>query len=246
MGNAPYSILSKVDSLSAREREVVDLAVLGRTDEQIAQVLDISTSTVNSYWVRIRGKLGHISRTEIVASILRHESQLQFADLIAENERLRSSERKAHSDLAQTRRDLAVLRDASWHPLALDHAPDAILVCEISGRIVYANLRAQHLFAAKPQEMETLCAWDLSVPEDEELRKSLVQSFFEPDRAVRVVIGVERPFYGYRRDGTSFRGLLIAERFLAPNGLMAVLTVREYLSEVDVLIRQLRKPYEIR
>ncbi|RYG47020.1 LuxR family transcriptional regulator [bacterium] len=35
--------------LSTREREVVDLASNGRTDEQIAQSLDISSSTVNSY-----------------------------------------------------------------------------------------------------------------------------------------------------------------------------------------------------
>ncbi|RYZ87846.1 MAG: LuxR family transcriptional regulator, partial [Proteobacteria bacterium] len=59
------------DELSQREREVLDLAIDGHTDEQIAQSIGISVSTVNSYWVRIRAKVGPHSRTEIVSKMLR-------------------------------------------------------------------------------------------------------------------------------------------------------------------------------
>jgi DNA-binding CsgD family transcriptional regulator len=53
--------------LSPRELEVLSLAAQGHTDEMIAQKLGIESGTVNSYWVRIRGKMGHLSRTELVA-----------------------------------------------------------------------------------------------------------------------------------------------------------------------------------
>ena len=53
--------------LSSRELAVLKLAVEGKTDEMIARELGIGRGTVNSYWVRIRGKLGHLSRTELVA-----------------------------------------------------------------------------------------------------------------------------------------------------------------------------------
>jgi DNA-binding CsgD family transcriptional regulator len=231
--------------LSVREREILDLAVEGRTDEQIAQELQITTSTVNSYWVRIRGKLGQVGRTELVAKMLRHESGLKYADLLAENRRLQEAETQAQAELAQSRHDLAALRGSSWCLLGLDHAPDALFACEPSGRILYANLRAQYLFAAEPGELETLSLWDLTIPQDQEMRREASQAFFDPQRPPRVVVGIERPYYGYRRDGTNFRGLLIAERFLAPDGVMAVVSVREYLNEVDALIRHLRKPFEI-
>ena len=53
--------------LSDRELAVITLASQGHTDDMIAHELGIERGTVNSYWVRIRGKLGHLSRTELVA-----------------------------------------------------------------------------------------------------------------------------------------------------------------------------------
>lgn len=38
---------------------------------------------------------------------------------------------------------------------------------------------------------------------------------------------------------------MVAERFLAPEGLMSVITVREYLREIDALIQYLRRPFEL-
>jgi DNA-binding CsgD family transcriptional regulator len=84
-------------SLSDREQDVLNYAVKGFTDDQIAQVLGIEKGTVNSYWVRIRGKLGHLSRTHLVANYLMtraeddrnklaHE-QTRHAEEIAESSR---------------------------------------------------------------------------------------------------------------------------------------------------------------
>lgn len=56
----------KID-LSPRELAVLQYATHGYTDDMIARELGIQTGTVNSYWVRIRGKHGHLSRTELVA-----------------------------------------------------------------------------------------------------------------------------------------------------------------------------------
>lgn len=53
--------------LSSRELAVLQYAARGYTDEMIARELGIKSGTVNSYWVRIRGKQGHLSRTELVA-----------------------------------------------------------------------------------------------------------------------------------------------------------------------------------
>jgi hypothetical protein len=45
----------------------------------IAQELDIERGTVNSYWVRIRGKMGHCSRTELVARFVQKNADEKYA-----------------------------------------------------------------------------------------------------------------------------------------------------------------------
>ena len=53
-------------NLSDRERQVLNLAAQGHTDEGIAHNLEISISTVRGYWLRIRSKIGGASRAELV------------------------------------------------------------------------------------------------------------------------------------------------------------------------------------
>lgn len=229
--------------LSTREREVLDFAVDGRTDEQIAQELNISVSTVNSYWVRIRGKLGPLSRTELVGAVLRHESGLRHADLLADLARMTALHDQARSELSQSQSDLRAMRGTSWHLLALDHMPEATLVCEPSGRIAYANLQAQHLFLADPGELEAMPLWDLSAAELCEFGRAAVESFFRPDIPPRMVIGVERPYYSVRRDGSTFRAILLAEKFLTIESPMATVTIREAMHDVEALVSMLRRPF---
>lgn len=78
-------------SLSDREQEVIRYASEGFTDAMIAQALGIQVGTVNSYWVRIRGKLGHFSRTELVSRYVQanadEKTLLQAQETAAADER---------------------------------------------------------------------------------------------------------------------------------------------------------------
>ncbi len=66
--------------LSARELSVLLYAVKGFTDDMISNELNIEVGTVNSYWVRIRGKLGNFSRTELVARFVQTNADLVYAE----------------------------------------------------------------------------------------------------------------------------------------------------------------------
>lgn len=54
------------DALSQREEEVLRMIAWGHSNKEIAQQLEISTKTVETYKTRITGKLGLGSRTEMV------------------------------------------------------------------------------------------------------------------------------------------------------------------------------------
>jgi len=62
----------KLDSLTNREREVLDLLAEGYHQEEIARELVISPRTVGTHIQRILGKLGVRSRVEALAVALRH------------------------------------------------------------------------------------------------------------------------------------------------------------------------------
>lgn len=61
--------------LSPRETEIVDLAIQGLTNDAIAHKLAISTGTVNTYWLRIRLKVGGVARTDTVARVIMERAE---------------------------------------------------------------------------------------------------------------------------------------------------------------------------
>jgi DNA-binding NarL/FixJ family response regulator len=63
----------KIDSLTQRENEVLDLLAQGLNQEQIADRLVISPKTAATHIQRILGKLGVRSRAQAVALVLREE-----------------------------------------------------------------------------------------------------------------------------------------------------------------------------
>jgi DNA-binding NarL/FixJ family response regulator len=63
----------KLESLTQRENEVLDLLAGGLTQEQIADRLVISPKTAATHIQRILGKLGVRSRAQAVALVLREE-----------------------------------------------------------------------------------------------------------------------------------------------------------------------------
>ena len=93
--------------LSPREMKVLELASEGYTDDMIAQELSIETGTVNSYWVRIRGKRGHFSRTELVARFVRGSAAAGHAQAMSDA-----------SDIS----DRAAIDSATTHKRELDAA----------------------------------------------------------------------------------------------------------------------------
>jgi DNA-binding CsgD family transcriptional regulator len=58
------------NEVSTRERQILERAMEGMTDKEIACDLGISPATVKSYWLRIRQKVGGLTRTEAVARVL--------------------------------------------------------------------------------------------------------------------------------------------------------------------------------
>jgi len=57
--------------LSAREREIVELVLAGHTSRQVAAVLGITKSTVDTYRARVFRKLGVDNRSELHARLAR-------------------------------------------------------------------------------------------------------------------------------------------------------------------------------
>lgn len=83
--------------LSQREEEIVELCVEGLTNEAIAHRLELSVGTVNTYWLRIKMKVGGFGRTDTVVRIIKERAEKalreanverkNLADIIAEKER---------------------------------------------------------------------------------------------------------------------------------------------------------------
>jgi len=61
--------------LSTREAEIVELCVDGLTNEAIAHRLGLSVGTVNTYWVRIKLKVGGSGRTDTVVKVIKERAE---------------------------------------------------------------------------------------------------------------------------------------------------------------------------
>src|SRR5665213_4535885 len=83
--------------LSPREEQIVGLCVEGLTNDAIAQRLGLSVGTVNTYWLRIKLKVGGSGRTDTVVKVIKERAERALrdanmerqglADMIAEKER---------------------------------------------------------------------------------------------------------------------------------------------------------------
>ena len=84
-------------ALSPREEEIVALCVGGLTNEAIARQLNLSVGTVNTYWLRIKLKVGGSGRTDTVVRIIKEQAEralrqanierVSLAEILAEKER---------------------------------------------------------------------------------------------------------------------------------------------------------------
>jgi len=72
--------------LSPREEEIVELCVQGLTNEAIANKLGISVGTVNTYWLRIKLKVGGSGRTDTVVRVIKERADRALRDANVERE----------------------------------------------------------------------------------------------------------------------------------------------------------------
>lgn len=71
-------------SLSRREGEIIELAIQGHTNEGIAIQLGLSVGTVNTYWLRIRLKVGGFGRTDTVVKVMKKVIQERAEEALKE------------------------------------------------------------------------------------------------------------------------------------------------------------------
>jgi len=70
-----------LDSLSARERQILGMAATGMLDKQIGPELGVSLNTLRTYWGRIRTKTGNFPRTVLAAAYVANEIKEELVTL---------------------------------------------------------------------------------------------------------------------------------------------------------------------
>jgi DNA-binding CsgD family transcriptional regulator len=106
--------------LSPRESQIVDLAIQGLTNEAIAIRLDISVGTVNTYWLRIRLKVGGVGRTDTVARVIKERAEKALRASNIDRESLTGHIADREHTLVELRAELALLQ------LALDQIQSTV------------------------------------------------------------------------------------------------------------------------
>lgn len=73
----------------SRQEQILNLASEGLTDKEIAARLKLSPETVGTYWRRILSKYAAASRTEVVAKVIRLQSEAELGHLTQVSEGLK-------------------------------------------------------------------------------------------------------------------------------------------------------------
>lgn len=95
--------------LSPRESQVVELAIKGLTNEGIAHELDLSVGTVNTYWLRIRMKVGGVGRTDTVARVIKERAEKALREANVDRDSLAGHIADREHSLLEVRASLALL-----------------------------------------------------------------------------------------------------------------------------------------
>ena len=95
--------------LSPREEEIVGLCVDGLTNDAIATRLGLSVGTVNTYWLRIRLKVGGTGRTDTVVRVIKDRAERALRDSNVERQDLATIIATQERGLVDLRAALALL-----------------------------------------------------------------------------------------------------------------------------------------
>jgi DNA-binding CsgD family transcriptional regulator len=95
--------------LSPREEEIVQLCVDGLTNDAIAHRLNISVGTVNTYWLRIKLKVGGLGKTDTVVRVVKERAEKALRDSNMERANLVEMVAEKEKGLLDLRSTLALL-----------------------------------------------------------------------------------------------------------------------------------------
>ncbi len=217
-GNSHLTKGFNLDLLSEREKEILDLAIDGLTDQQIGNHLGITASTVNSYWVRIRGKLGHMSRTELVSKIV---SQRAANDRKAQTTRIRALEDQVDELLTLGLNS----RLGNLMRSFLDTIPLALVMFDANLRVIFCNKHFEEMFILKPGSANTQHFSDLfSV-------RGLVSDLSLEGLHEGAHFGLDHPLLGKRTDGSNFRAFIVVGKGRFDGGEIYSCIVRRFGEE---------------
>jgi len=120
--------------LSPREEEILELCVQGLTNDAIAAKLGISVGTINTYWLRIRMKVGGSGRTDTVARVIKERAERALREANVERSDLTALLVTKERDLLDLRAALALLN------LAMDQIKSTVWATDAELRIqIIAN-----------------------------------------------------------------------------------------------------------
>lgn len=106
--------------LSPREEEIVQLCIEGLTNDGIAARLGLSVGTVNTYWLRIKLKVGGAGRTDTVVRVIKERAEKALRE--ANVERAEVDELVA----AKEREDLDLRAALALLQLAMDQIKSTV------------------------------------------------------------------------------------------------------------------------
>jgi DNA-binding CsgD family transcriptional regulator len=112
-------------SLSPREEQIVDLCVNGLTNEAIASELGLSVGTVNTYWLRIKLKVGGSGRTDTVVRIIKDRAEQSLRDANVERTDLLALVAEREQGVIELRAALALLH------LAMDQIKSTVWATDL-------------------------------------------------------------------------------------------------------------------
>lgn len=95
--------------LSPREEEIVELCVEGLTNDAIAARLGLSVGTVNTYWLRIKLKVGGLGRTDTVVRVIKERAERALRDANIERRELTDMVADKEKGVLELRAALALL-----------------------------------------------------------------------------------------------------------------------------------------
>ena len=214
------------DMLSPREKQLLEMAVAGMTDQAISNNLGISLATVGTYWGRVRIKFGPYNRTELVAIYLKDEAKHALSSLRDENDGLLAKIDEHAQTVQMLQSSLDLFRGL------IETAPDAILIVSADGVIELANEQADVMFGYDAHELLGKKVEELIPERYHEAHLKNRQDYAE--HPTRRKMGEHAATVAKRKDGSEFPIAAALNATQTPKGILVTCIIRD-MSEGRVL-----------